>query len=649
MNLDKQINVIRENALQTHSLDVVDKHLLKYGDIYSDVMEEVERIKHTQGLDSWNPHLLGQNAIIDIEEILKYDDYDFVENAYIKVLGRPADKAGLQAFLAALNAGQLTKEEILRELAASDEGMQKGTILTGFKVLDSSEFLQYHDYRFLEMAYVLLFRRTVDERGLEIYLKQLRIGEISREEVLYILKNSPEGQARELQIIGWDKICKLYKKRSIRRILLKVPVVGSLVKFCLNLLRLNRRINELSLKGYALDERLEKQAFEATKSTEEARGQLAQITGQVECLKCRMSESQKCFEEIEKHTNEQTTRFEKVEKIIGENIRKNEQTQKSFNELQNYTTQIGSNVHDINTSLEGLEKNVNDINGALGNYDKILGEYVNEDKKIIQTLLAEVYTLKARLSALEKNGVQMQNVQAESDKVNVSVSNNAENAYASIDYFDFENHFRGSREHVKKVQTIYLPYYEGKKNVLDLGCGRGEFTEMLVEQNVGVTGVDTYAPYVEYMKTLGLPVVHDDAVNYLREQEHVDGIFVGQVVEHISVGQIMGLCQLAYEKLEEGCYLIMETPNPTSLAIYTESFYMDPSHQKPVHPQTLKYIAEKAGFSSVEILYTQSSRMPFEIPKLKEHDEDFQAFNEAMSRVSNTLYGSQDYAIIARK
>jgi len=85
------------------------------------------------------------------------------------------------------------------------------------------------------------------------------------------------------------------------------------------------------------------------------------------------------------------------------------------------------------------------------------------------------------------------------------------------------------------------------------------------------------------------------------------------------------------------------------LAIYTECFYMDPSHQKPVHPQTLKYIAEKAGFSSVEILFTESSRMPFSIPRLKDGEPDFEAFNTAMERVSNLLYGSQDYSIIARK
>jgi len=112
---------------------------------------------------------------------------------------------------------------------------------------------------------------------------------------------------------------------------------------------------------------------------------------------------------------------------------------------------------------------------------------------------------------------------------------------------------------------------------------------------------------------------------------------------------IISVCTLAYEKLEDGCYLIMETPNPKSLAMFTGCFYMDPSHQRPIHPYTLKYIAEKAGFSKVDILYTESSRPPFDIPLIKENDPDFKQFNEAMHNISELLYGSQDYAVIAKK
>jgi O-antigen chain-terminating methyltransferase len=138
---------------------------------------------------------------------------------------------------------------------------------------------------------------------------------------------------------------------------------------------------------------------------------------------------------------------------------------------------------------------------------------------------------------------------------------------------------------------------------------------------------------------------------YLRSLEKVDGIFLGQVAEHLQTEQLTALCSLAYDKLEEGGCLVLETPNPTSLAIYTNAFYLDPSHVRPVHPLTLQYLLQKAGFRNTKLLFTEQSRPPYSIPALEVPgaEETCTAFNEAMQRVSELLYGSQDYAAIAIK
>ena len=226
----------------------------------------------------------------------------------------------------------------------------------------------------------------------------------------------------------------------------------------------------------------------------------------------------------------------------------------------------------------------------------------------------------------------------------------ADEDYQAIDYFDFENYFRGSKEAIKENQKQYIPYFEGKKKVLDLGCGRGEFLELLKEHGIDATGVDFYEEYADYCKGNGLKAVYGDAVAYLQQCTSCDGIFAGQLAEHLSTEQLVRLCELAYEKLEDGAYLIVETPNPMSLAIYTHAFYIDPSHQKPVHPMTLKYFLEKAGFHKTEIVFTKNSRIPMSIPELKgEGIQNLNEFNESMKQVSELLFGSQDYAIIARK
>ena len=97
-----------------------------------------------------------------------------------------------------------------------------------------------------------------------------------------------------------------------------------------------------------------------------------------------------------------------------------------------------------------------------------------------------------------------------------------------------------------------------------------------------------------------------------------------------------------------GC-IIIETPNPTSLSIYTNAFYIDPSHIKPVHPLTLQYFLEKAGFTDVEIIYTEQSRPPHSIPELKISGGESEEFNKAMKKVSDMIFGSQDYAAVAIK
>ena len=225
-----------------------------------------------------------------------------------------------------------------------------------------------------------------------------------------------------------------------------------------------------------------------------------------------------------------------------------------------------------------------------------------------------------------------------------------EDEYNCIDYFDFENHFRGSREAIKAVQKQYLPYFKDHQNVLDLGCGRGEFLELLKENDVKAIGVECYSEFAEYCKMRELDVVEEDAIKYLEQQEKVGGIFAGQLIEHLKLNQIVRLCELAYEKLEEGSYVVLETPNPMSLAIYTHAFYMDPSHNKPVHPLLMEYFMKKAGFKEVQILFTESSKYPVDIPRLESSDiKNIEAFNQSMEEVSRTLFGSQDYAIIGRR
>ncbi len=337
----------------------------------------------------------------------------------------------------------------------------------------------------------------------------------------------------------------------------------------------------------------------------------------------------------------------------GQNLKNNNHTLEAYGQnLENNNKAleaVSCNLKNNNDALEAYGQNLKNNNDALAAYEKdqknsrLLLDRLPAFYDLAERLDSQVDMLDLKVSRLGKKQQLTQTAQ-QADEAMPST----DSTYEGIDYFDFENHFRGSREHVKRVQKMYLPYFTGCKNVADLGCGRGEFLELLLEHKIHAVGVDCYEEFAAYCVKKGLEAKCMDALKYLESIDETDGIFAAQLVEHLKASQVIRLCRLAYEKLKKGCYVVFETPNPMSLAIYTNSFYIDPSHEKPVHPQTLAYFMQKAGFSDIQVIYTQSSEVGIQIPKITT-DQNEEAFNAAMEQVQNTLFGSQDYALVARK
>ncbi|TDL51862.1 methyltransferase domain-containing protein [Paenibacillus dendritiformis] len=223
-----------------------------------------------------------------------------------------------------------------------------------------------------------------------------------------------------------------------------------------------------------------------------------------------------------------------------------------------------------------------------------------------------------------------------------------------MDYLHFENRFRGSVEEIKKRQTVYLKYYSNKQDILDIGCGRGEFLELLLDNNISATGIDMNVDMVNYCQDRGLPVVLGDGIAHLKEREDnsLGGIFLGQVIEHLNFEQILDLVDTAYCKLKNGSYIIMETPNPLSLAIFYRTFYVDPTHVKPIHPLTIKYVVESVGFRDAELKYSSRVEPNWWLPRLEDNSGNIlnlEHFNAGIDRINDMLYGYLDYAIIAKK
>ncbi len=391
--------------------------------------------------------------------------------------------------------------------------------------------------------------------------------------------------------------------------------------------------------------------------TDAAQTEIGHLNAGMQTIRQQLENYENVVENI-RNINQQLEGYENV----VENIRNINQHLEGYEKLC-------ENVRNTNQQLEGygsLVENVRNTNQQLERYSNLAVDIANI-KQNLESIAVNVRNSNAQLeqidSTLDMHGVKIASLQKMGAQDNTKAANQpvilagsdghiepAAASYGGIDYFDFENHFRGSRAQIKKKQEIYLEYFQGRRHVLDLGCGRGEFLELLKEHGIQAYGVDLYEEFVVLCRQKKLQAVQEDAIAFLEQTEKADGIFAGQLIEHLPLEQLIRLTELAYEKLEPGAFLILETPNPMSLAIYTNSFYLDPSHNKPVHPLTMRYLLEKAGFLDITVIFTESSRLPVQIPKLDiAQAAGIAEFNDAMKEVERTLFGSQDYAIIAKK
>lgn len=210
-------------------------------------------------------------------------------------------------------------------------------------------------------------------------------------------------------------------------------------------------------------------------------------------------------------------------------------------------------------------------------------------------------------------------------------------------YRAFEDRFRGPRELVVSRLRVYLPFvlplktlYEESK-IVDLGCGRGEWLELMAEAGFEGQGVDLDDGMLATCLANGLSVAKEDAIKYLQnlQDESIAVVSGFHVIEHIPFDAQRKLVSEAYRVLKPGGLLILETPNPENFLVGTNSFYLDPTHLRPVPPQLLHFLAEYYCFARIKLLRLQESASL--------------SYTENI-RVMDMFVGiSPDYAVIAQK
>jgi 2-polyprenyl-3-methyl-5-hydroxy-6-metoxy-1,4-benzoquinol methylase/glycosyltransferase involved in cell wall biosynthesis len=223
-----------------------------------------------------------------------------------------------------------------------------------------------------------------------------------------------------------------------------------------------------------------------------------------------------------------------------------------------------------------------------------------------------------------------------------------------FDYFGLEERFRGSEEEIKARQRMYIDYFQGQEEVLDIGCGRGEFLELLRDHGIKARGADIDTDMVLLCREKGLDVVKEDAFSCLEKlpDESLGGIFAAQVIEHFPSDQIIRLVRRCYQKIRPGGVVVLETPNPQCLSIFARSFYMDFSHVWPCHPEAMRYLLESVGFAEIRVVFSSPVNSSLGIPPVADarvFGEETDRFNRTAAALNELLLGPQDYAIIGRR
>jgi O-antigen chain-terminating methyltransferase len=217
--------------------------------------------------------------------------------------------------------------------------------------------------------------------------------------------------------------------------------------------------------------------------------------------------------------------------------------------------------------------------------------------------------------------------------------NGSQPGFTDFDYLKFADRFRGTEEYVRNGQRFYVPFFEKCQKVLDIGCGRGEFLEVMRDARIAARGIDLDTASVEMCRAKGLEADVADLFVELSQQTGTpfDGIFAGQIVEHLPPEQLPRMVKLCAARLQPGGVLVIETPNPESLAIFATHFYIDPTHTKPIPPALLSFYYEEFGLGTVEV----HRRFPA--------GESMPAVRSLREDVQDKFFGGLDYAVIGRK
>lgn len=458
--------------------------------------------------------------------------------------------------------------------------------------LHLNDFLLYQGREFVKQAFKAILLRKADRTGLENNVNFLRSGG-SRQVLLVSLMLSEEGQKTAVHIKGMKWL--IFRTK----VLAKLGFVGRMLQPLAN------------FQDWIVQPKL------------------TTVRGQVKVIERQQRD---LFALIEKNWQQHIIILNKI---------LHQQEQNQFQQI------------DINKKLQQQLQTTQD---HLAEVRRQFSYQQRNQELFLQQLIADNDQLLSRQSGLEKNakgasGKQQQSSLEKHQQLLKQHSNDKLDAY----YIAFEDACRGTREEIRKKFKVYLPLLEKnitplkqtdissakETDVLDLGCGRGEWLQLLNKHNWRASGIDANKIMVQDCQKQGLDVQEADVNQYLKQQasDSVSAISSFHLIEHIPFSDLLSLFEETIRILRPGGLILFETPNPENLLVGSHTFYHDPTHRNPLTPTSMQFLARYTGYTQIEIMrihpYPDDAKVPGDDPLTE--------------RVNGHLCGPQDYALIAKK
>ncbi len=446
------------------------------------------------------------------------------------------------------------------------------------------DFIKYVDTDFIANIYKGVLKRSPDPEGMEFYLHALRNGERTKTEILSTFRFSSEGRKQNVKILG-------IKKRFLVTAIYRIPIVSYLAKYLTTLSTLPLLLRQQN-QNTATIQRLQKENIDLFLQLEKAvnsktdRTELDSKTDKTELeIKTVKTELNKKADKTE--LNKKNDKNELEVKTVKTEL--NKKADKIALDLKADRTELDNKADTSELAL--YLQTVNYAKDYLSLVQEKLNNLINEAKQRLPDEFNE-----SKLNENEINAI-------------IEEENHALDAM----YIAFEDKFRGTRAEIKSRLAMYLPYiYDVLKTtedapVLDIGCGRGEWLELLKENNILARGVDLNRLMVKLCKDNNLDVIEADAIEFLKSQaDNSLAVITGfHIIEHLPFKILLSLYEQALRALKPGGLIIFETPNPENLTVGACNFYTDPTHINPIPPRTAKFLIKDKGFMDVEIIYTQ--------------------------------------------